>query len=141
MTLMAFPDGREELVQDSWRSDHHVLAECPICAGVTAFSKVVAIEHDGRLGSSTDDTGQGHVPWTGAVPPELLTAEDLGVFARRADGVWRRRDTRNRQYPVNKYGDRAAKPKTFAEGALLLPTRPVRRRSAPLLVEGPHCCS
>ena len=97
------------------------MAERTIWTGVTAFSKVAEIEHDGRPGTSADDTGQGHVPWTGAVPLVPLKTEGLGVFVRRADGVWRRRDTRTRLYPVNEYGERIAKPKTFIEGGSAAP--------------------
>ena len=35
---------------------------------------------------------------------------------RRDDGVWRRRDTRNRLYPVNRHGERITNPKTCIEG-------------------------
>ena len=64
------------------------------------------MDFGGQPGSSTEGTGQGHVPWSGATPPAPLTAEDPGGFMRRADGVWCRRDASNRLHLVNKFGMR-----------------------------------
>ena len=84
--------------------------------GVTAFTKVIIAEPCSRAGSSSDDTYLRHVPWTGTSPPLPTKREDPSVFVRREGGVWCRRDTRNRMYPVSKQGERIAKPKVFSDG-------------------------
>lgn len=66
---MLFPDGKDELIQDSWRVEHHDLVDCPVSTGVTAVFNIAVVERDGRPGSSLDDAGTGHVPWTGSTPP------------------------------------------------------------------------
>ena len=69
-----------------------------------------------RAGSSSDDAHLEQVPWTGTSPPTPTKLEDPSAFVRRVDGTWCRRDTRNRLYPVNVYGERIAKVKVYSEG-------------------------
>ena len=88
----------------------------PLWTGVTAFAKVKVTESGSSAGSSSVGTRLGHAPWPGATPLSPTKLEDPSVFVRRYDGVWCRRDTSNRLYPVNRYGERIAKPNTFLEG-------------------------
>ena len=103
-------------MRDSWREAHPVVGELPFWTGVTAFTKGIIAEPCSRAGSSSDYTYLGHAPWTGTSPPPPTKLEDPSVFVRREDGVWCKRDTRNRMYPVNKQGERIAKPQVFSDG-------------------------
>ena len=44
--------------------------------------------------------------------PPLSIYVDLVSFVRRADGIWCRKDTVGRPYPINGNGERCAKPKS-----------------------------
>ena len=64
-------------------------------------------------------------PWGGDEPPMSIYV-DPASFVRRADGIWCRKDTVGRLYPVNGNGERCAKPKTFekSEGSYSDQKRP-----------------
>ena len=51
-------------------------------------------------------------PWDVDTQP-LSIYVDPASCVRRADGIWRRKDTVGRLYPVNGNCERCAKPKTF----------------------------
>ena len=85
-------------MRDSWREAHPVVGELPVWTGVTAFTKVIIVEQCTRAGSSSDDTRLGRVPWAGSILLSPTKLEDPSVFVRRDDGVWCRRDTRNRLF-------------------------------------------
>ena len=53
-------------------------------------------------------------PWDGDEPPLPVYAEDT-AFVRREDGIWCRRDIRGGLYPVNRNGERCARPKAFED--------------------------
>ena len=110
------PSRDEELMRDSWREVNSILSDLPLWTGLSVFSKVIIAEPCSRVGSSNDDAYLGHVPWTGTSPPLPTKLEDPSVFVRREDGVWCRRDTRNRMYPVNRQAERIAKPNIFSDG-------------------------
>ena len=104
------------MIRNSWRGTNPILSDLPLWTGLSVFSKVIVVEPCSRAGSSNDDAYLGHVPWTGAFPPLSTKLEDPSVCVRREDGVWCRCDTRNRMYPVNRQGERIAKPKIFSDG-------------------------
>ena len=117
-TLLCSSNHVEELIRDIWRDVHLADEDLPSWTGVTVFNKVKTTELSNRAGSSSDDAHLGHVPWTGATPPIPMKLEDPGVFVRREDGVWCRRDTRGRLYPANVHGERIAKIKVYSDGGL-----------------------
>ena len=48
-------------------------------------------------------------PWDGDCPPRSIYADS--VFVRRDDGIWCKKDTAGRLYPVNINGERCARPR------------------------------
>ena len=65
-------------------------------------------------------------PWDGDHPPRSIYADS--VFVRRDDGIWCKRDTAGRLYPVNINGERCAKPRR--QGVVITPDDGQRRPSS-----------
>ena len=120
ITFKSYDNGQTDHVTDDWRISVPA-DDSRDWTGTTLFftSEPEKVGGDSESsGSSSSGTRPASVDmsysktWDGIEPPISIYVDGT-VFIRRKDGIWCRRDTRGRLYPVNRNGERCARPKEF----------------------------
>ena len=133
MTFQSYSTGKIDNITDDWNTAS-LLEETDTWTGTTTFLTVDGLVWPDAEGLPEAVPEKVRVqiadmassrPWDGDEPPMPFSV-DPGSFVRRADGIWCRKDTAGRLYPVNGNGERCAKLKTFekSEGSYSDQKRP-----------------
>ena len=116
LTFESFGRGHIDTITDDWITMIPDADPRPWIGTTTFLTADLPVDQDvpsDKVEAQIADMASSR-PWDRGEPPMSIYV-DAAPFVRRADGIWCRRDTASRLYPVNGNGERSAKLETFGK--------------------------